>query len=115
MIASNRDYLFGTRITVVLTPCFSCRISTAKEGLFRRQSTMVLELPQGDPRTRGRPVAKLMNSAALRTEDRLQMHDVICKSVDTAGETMLVGRAIQKIGDSLKARGVLTDVIDIAE
>ncbi|MDP2601623.1 MAG: hypothetical protein Q8S00_03405 [Deltaproteobacteria bacterium] len=43
------------------------------------------------------------------------MHDVICKSVDTAGETMLVGRAIQKIGDSLKARGVLTDVIDIAE
>jgi hypothetical protein len=114
MIVSNRNYPFGSRIAVLSTPCFNCRISTAKEGVFKGQSTMVLDLAGGDSPTIGRAVAKLVYSDALRSADRLQMHDAICESIDAAGRRVSLGQAIQEVATAFKMRGILTDVINIA-
>ena len=88
-------------------------VSTTKEGLFKRQSTMILEMPVGqlDPR---RAVAKIIYSPSLCPSDRLQMHDALAKSLDAAGESKSLGTAISSCTECLMVLGVVTEVINIA-
>ena len=87
MIVTNRKYPFGTRIATIVTPMFVCKVSTAKEGLLQKQSTMVFQTRDPNGTDVGRTVAKITYSPSLRSSDRLQMHELISTHLDVAGET----------------------------
>jgi hypothetical protein len=88
-------------------------VSTAKEGLFKPQSTMVFEMPKGQLEPR-RAVAKIIYTQSLLASDRLQMHDAICKMLDESGETMPLGEAVDTCSSFLKRRGVVIEVVNLA-
>ena len=90
-------------------------VSTAKEGLLKAQSTVVLELPLGQLEPR-RPVAKIIYTPSLRASDRLQVHEVICKALDAYGDQdgLSLGNAIDRCVGFLKERGLVADGVNIA-
>src|SRR5574337_1073867 len=88
-------------------------VSTAKEGFFKPQSTMVFEMPKGELKPR-RAVAKIIYASSLCASDRLQMHDELCKALDESGERIALGEAIDTCSDVLKRRGAVTEVINFA-
>jgi hypothetical protein len=83
MIASTQDYPFGGRVTVIRTPKFVCMVSTAKEGIFQKQSTMIAEC--SEDLSERRHVGKIVYSDSLRTTDRLRIHDVIVTGFNEIG------------------------------
>ena len=114
MIASSRNYPFGSKATTIHTDSYTYMVSTAKEGLFKPQSTMVIEMPKGqlDPR---RPVAKVIYTPSLRASDRLQMHDVISNALNHSGnDGVSLGEAIDFFFGLLKKRGVVAEAINVA-
>ena len=114
MIASSRNWPFNSRITTIHAAMYSCMVSTAKEGLFKNSSTMILEMPpsQLEPR---RAVAKIMYAESLRPGDRLQMHDIVAKILDEAGDSTMLGNAIDAVSELLKGRGIAAEVINFAQ
>lgn len=83
MITSNMRYPFGRKLAMVETPSFSCIIKTAKDGLFRKQSTSFSVFGSGTaPR---RLVATLQFDDHLDSDERLRLHDIITGLVDEAG------------------------------
>jgi hypothetical protein len=114
-IISSRDYPLGRRVTVITADTFTCMVSTAKEGVFKKQTTMIVELT--DPNKtilQGRAVGKLTYSSSLSSFDRLQMHDVVCRYLGAADQYETLSFLIDLIGDNLKKRGVLTEVVNLA-
>src|SRR5436309_243070 len=73
MIISSRNFPFGARVTRLQTIKFSCSVSTAKEGWFQKQSTMIAEVEATavDVASAGlgklRPCGKIIYSPSLRT------------------------------------------------
>ena len=114
MIASSRNYPFNSRVTTIHTVMFSCIVSTSKEGLFQKCSTMVLEMPPGmlEPR---RAVAKIIYTKSLRPTDRLKLHDIISNSIDETGAVTTLGNALDIVSMFLKEQGLASEVINIAE
>jgi len=83
MITSNMRYPFGKKLAMVETPSFNCMIKTAKDGLFRKQSTSFSFFGSGAaPR---RQVATLQFGDHLDSDERLRLHDIIAGLVDDAG------------------------------
>ena len=83
MITSNMRYPFGRKLAMVETPSFNCMIKTAKDGLFRNQSTSFSVFGSGvAPR---RLVATLQFADHLDSDERLRLHDIITGLVDDAG------------------------------
>jgi hypothetical protein len=113
VIASSRNYPFKSRVTTINALMYSCMVSTTKEGLFKKNSTMILEMPHGQLDLR-RPVAKIIYTPSLRASDRLQMHELIVKLLDESGDSITLGNAIKSISELLKERGIATEVINIA-
>ena len=114
MIASNRNYPFGSRVTTIHTSQYTCMVSTAKEGFLQKQSTMIAEMPIGQLEPR-RLVAKIIYTPSLRSDDRLQMHDLVTKHLNEAGESQSLGTAINSCAKLLKRRGVASEVVNIAD
>ena len=114
MILSTHRYPFGTKISRVQTPQFTCSVSTAKEGFLQRQSTMVsICTPDGIKITR-RGVAKLIYASSLRSTDRLQLHDIVVASLHELGQEMSLGEAIDLVIQHFRERGILSEAINIA-
>jgi hypothetical protein len=83
MITSNSKYLFGGKVATVETPSFKCCISTAKEGLFQKQTVWFSDFTKGwDNRER---TAKLFYASVVTKNERLQWHDAITQALDIAG------------------------------
>jgi hypothetical protein len=122
MIISNRivrTYLFGGKVARIHTKSFQCCVSTAKEGWFQKQSTIILEPKIGN--TVGgaasglRPCGKVIYSPTLRKSDRLQFHDVIAKTLDAFGEEgFTLEEALEQIFVDLKRRGIAVETINLA-
>jgi len=122
MIISNRfvrTYLFGSKVAGIQNKSFQCCVSTAKEGLFQKQSTVILEPKIGNSAGAGaaglRPCGKVIYSPTLRTSDRFQFHDAIAKALDELGEegcTLEV--ALEQIFADLKRRGVAEATMNLA-
>ncbi len=70
-------------MTTVETPTFCCMISTAKEGIFKKQSVMFSDFSDGMENRRH--VAKLVYSDRLDSEARLDFHDQIAAHLDGGG------------------------------
>ena len=75
MIFSSRNYPFNGAVTTLVFPQLVIRISTAKEGVFSKQSTMISLIPNvmAGP-SQNRVVAKIMWADALRSKDRQGCH-----------------------------------------
>jgi hypothetical protein len=83
----HRSHIFGGKTARIHTPSFKCMVSTAKEGLFKKQSTMILEGDMLHDRAADwRPCGKLFYASSLRSKDRLQFHDAIVELLDQLGE-----------------------------
>lgn len=57
-------------------------VSTAKEGFFKKQSVVFLDCTGGEKQ---RPLAKLLYNDSLASSTRLELHDVIARTLDQAG------------------------------
>jgi hypothetical protein len=122
MIISNRfvrTYLFGSKVATIRNKSFQCCVSTAKEGLFQKQSTIILEPKTGNTIGVGaaglRPCGKVIYSSSLRTSDRFQFHDVIAKTLDALGEEgCALEQALEQIFVDLKRRGIAVATMNLA-
>ena len=83
MITSSKFYPFGGKVSTVETPKFSCMISTAKDGIFKKQSVRFLDFSAGMQHRR--IVAILKYNDILDKNDRLGLHDPITHSLDESG------------------------------
>jgi hypothetical protein len=62
-----------------------------------------------------RPCGKIIYSSSLRTDDRLQFHDILVKVLDEAGEAgSSLGEALDGIFEEFRKRGIATETINIA-
>ena len=123
MIISNRfvrTYLFGSKVARIQSKSFECCVSTAKEGLFQKQSTVILEPNLGN--TVGaeaaglRPCGKVIYSPTLRKSDRFQFHDVLAKTLDAFGEEgCTLEEALEQIFADFKRRGIAVETINLAQ
>jgi len=102
MITSNKNYPFGGKVATVETPSFRCMVSTAKEGIFKKQSVMFTDFTSGMESRRH--VAKLLYNNVLDSDARLGLHDAITHTLDEAG--MPLADALRSLFDGLKAEGM---------
>lgn len=115
MIVSNRSTLLG-KCARIQTPSFQCVVSTAKEGIFKKISTMIAEGGPVDLPNQLHPCGKLIYTDALSTKERYSFHDVVTKILNEAGENeILLGDAIQTMIIDMKERGIIEEGINIAE
>lgn len=115
MIVSNRNHFFGAKCGTIHTNMFKCLVSTAKEGLFQKPSTMIIEGDMVQDRANCRTCGKVIYAASLRNSDRRQFHDMICKLLDELGSELSLSKALDNIFDELKNRGVVTETINLAD
>jgi len=105
MITSNTNYPFGGKVAVVETPSFCCMISTAKEGVFQKQSVMFSDVSDGMQQRRH--IAKLLYNDVLDSSQRLGLHDAITAHIDAHG---MAGRTLsdtlRELFDGLHKEGV---------
>jgi hypothetical protein len=105
MITSNTKYPLGGKVATVETPSFCCMISTAKEGIFQKQSVMFSDVSQGMQSRRH--VAKLLYNDILDSNARLGLHDAITAHLDAAGMTgQSLTDALRSLFEGLSAEGV---------
>ena len=122
MIVSNRfvrTYLFGSKVARIHNKSFEYCVSTAKEGWFRKLSTIIFEPRVGNTVGAGaagfRPCGKVIYSPTLRKSDRLQLHDVIVKTLDAFGEEgCTLEQALEQIFADLKRRGIAVVTMNFA-
>lgn len=122
MIVSNsfvRTYFFGSKVARIHNRSFQCCVSTAKEGLFQKQSTIILEVKTGNTVEAGaaglRPCGKVIYSSTLRISDRFQFHDATAKTLDTLGEEgSTLEDALEQIFVDLKRRGIAVGTMNLA-
>ena len=108
MIIARNDFWFGSRVTTIRTTNYQCMINTAKEGLFKKQSTMIVALAGSSMRT----VGKIIYTPSLRSSDRLQFHDMIAKFLDEDSRSL--STALNAMGTFLRGRGVISEFVNIA-
>ena len=105
MITSNKNYPFGGKVATVETPSFRCMVSTAKEGIFKKQSVMFCDFTTGMESRRH--VAKLLYNDVLDSDARLGLHDAITHTLDEAGMAGApLTDALRSLFDGLKAEGM---------
>jgi len=124
MILSNRfvrTYFFGSKVAEIHNKSFQCCVSTAKEGLFQRESTIILEPNTSNTVRAGaaaaglRPCGKVIYSPTLRKGDRLQFHDTLAKMLDDLGEEgCTLEEALEQIFTEWKRRGVAAETVNLA-
>lgn len=112
MIIHEDTAPFGGRVSDIVTVSFKCVVSTAKEGIFKGLSTMVAEV---DDDGGGRPCAKIIYTDASKKADRQGFHRAIAVGLDEMGEKgCSLCEAIEIVGEELKERGVVSEVMNLA-
>jgi hypothetical protein len=81
MITSSRNYPLGGRITYLENQTFRCTISTAKEGLFKKQSTNFIDSTSGV----NIHIGKILYNEHLCSSLRLELHDKAAIALDAMG------------------------------
>jgi hypothetical protein len=106
MITSNTKKSFGGKVAIIDTPSFSCFISTAKDGIFQKQSMVIWDTSEGF--SNRQLAAKIDYNNLLNSNARLELHDTIIHAIDESGmsgitlfetlETILMGLHREGIG-----------------
>ena len=115
MVISNVKNPFG-KIATIHTSSFKCVISTAKEGLFKKQSTVIIEGDYFQDKANSFPCAKLIYTPSLKSRDRLKIHDGLADQIDELGEQgSSLKSAIDMCFRELKDKGIVVEAINSAE
>jgi hypothetical protein len=105
MITSNTKYPFGGKVATVETKSFNCMVSTAKDGLFKKQSIMFSDLSGG--MSSRRHIAKLVFNDIISSSQRIEFHDIIVHTIDEAGMNgKSLGATLMDLFDGLKREGI---------
>jgi len=83
MITSNTAKPFGGKVATIETPSFSCFVSTAKDGFFKKQSMVIFDTSDGF--SNRQLAAKFIYNELMDSNARLGMHDVIIHTIDESG------------------------------
>ena len=83
MITSNTAKPFGGKVATIETPSFSCFVSTAKDGFFKKQSMVIFDTTEGF--SNRQVAAKFIFNELLDSNARLGMHDAIIHAIDESG------------------------------
>ena len=83
MITSSTKKPLGGKVSTVETPSFSCYVSTAKDGFFRKQSMVIWDTTSGFANRQ--VAAKLDYNELLDSNARLGLHDAILHAIDESG------------------------------
>jgi hypothetical protein len=111
MITSNTFYPFGGKVATIETPAFVCMVSTAKEGLFQKQSVRISDCANGV--SNRRVVAKFLYNPVLSKQDRLGLHDAVVASIDELGMSgYSLKDALQNLFERLKEEGIGSGIIE---
>ena len=106
MILSNRDYWFGTRIARLSTEKFAVMVSTAKAGLFQKQSTRFYMLDGApDFAKRGPWVGEIQWAVQFNSATRLEFHEKVVRVLDKLGADTSLIDAIERIVQRTRATG----------
>ena len=83
MIACHKKHLFGGLSSEVWSKTFRCMVSTAKEGIFKRESTLIFEI-RGSGRlpSNYKPLAKIVYEPPISKAARLEWHWRIVNYLD---------------------------------
>ena len=98
MIVSNRKHSFGSKMAIIETANFSCMVSTAKDNLFAKPSTIIFEGNKHSDLFSLSPRIKILYSSALPVDSRLDLHDLYCRLMNVCGEEMPIRDAIFRVG-----------------
>jgi hypothetical protein len=113
MITSNTRKPFGGKVATIETPSFSCFISTAKDGFFRKQSLVILDETGG--LSDRQIAAKLVYNDALDSNARLELHDSIIHVIDASGMSgVSLLKTIVTLFEGLRKQGIGTPEINEA-
>jgi hypothetical protein len=105
MITSNTKYPFGGKVATVETKSFNCMISTAKEGIFKKQSIIFSDISAG--MSSRRHVAKLLFVDFISSSKRIEFHDIITHVIDEAGMSgKSLGDTLTELFEGLKRDGI---------
>lgn len=111
MIVKTVKTLTG-KISTIETNKFSIKVSTAKEGLFKKPSTVILiSSPIGHFGVK--PVGKIIYTPSLGTKARYQMHDVVCNILNE--EMGSLYDSIESLIYNLNQRGLIIEGINLAD
>jgi hypothetical protein len=67
---------------------FWCMISTAKEGIFKRESTVIYRIHDAGKRRKNyEPLAKILYSESVSKQDRLKAHEEIVFFINEKADT----------------------------
>jgi len=111
MISSNTKKHFGGKVATIETPTFSCFVSTAKDGFFKKQSLVIFDTTKGF--SNRQLAAKLVYNDLLDSNARLGLHDAIIHSIDESGMNgITLLNALQTLLVGLHEEGIGTPEID---
>lgn len=112
MTFSNGEYPFGGVVTVIAWPQGFLRVSTAKEGVFSKQSTMIsVVVHPAAPVAENVVIGKIMWADALRTGDRKRAHYELIKGLN---QTFDVAAEVKNIHEPLVIQKVIPMALDVA-
>lgn len=111
MILSNKKVSFGGKVADIKNSSFSCKISTAKEGLFKGLSSVIhLESENGL-----QPLVKLIYANSSSASDRRLFHDLFAEELNSLGEEgVQFSSAVTSIIESYSQRGILSEYINLS-
>jgi hypothetical protein len=105
MVTANTRFPIGGKCAVVDTPSLRCMISTAKEGVFQKQSVVFFDLSQGMQNRKA--VAKFLYNNFFSSQTRLQLHDAITGYLDAAGmDGLSLDAALRSLFEKFKAENI---------
>ena len=81
-ILKNKDVKFGGKVADIQCRGFTCIVTTAKEGIFQKLSTMIYELVNGEVA----PYLKIIYRSWLSDDDRREVHDRWVMALDGGGD-----------------------------
>lgn len=113
MIVSNTANLFG-KIAVIHAPTFNCVIVTAKEGLFKKESTVITKGDYIEDKSNSFPCAKIFFGSSLKSSERYHLHDMIANRLNTlSDEGVSLKAAIDTCFQDLKEDGFAAETINL--
>ena len=110
MITSSIKKPFGGKVSTIETPSFSCFVSTAKDGFFRKQSMVIWDTTSGF--SSRQIAAKLDYKELLDSNARLGLHDTIIHVIDESGmKGVTLSETIATLFERLHREGIATPTI----
>ena len=114
MIVKTYKTFTGT-VTTIETANYTIKVCTAKEGLFKKPSTVIFVPDPNGPCHGLKSVGKLIYTPSLKSKARYQMHENVCNMLDDDGEIFSLHKAIEILIFNLRDRGVITEAINLAD